>query len=749
MAIRLTSNFMTDFILTLLHSLSQIDNLKAFDDFLTFCLNKQIDSKVLMPEDSTKYELQDLRYWLESRLICFEAEIPFGSAMDVKHFSKLIRDLRDVKWTFDQLQKLVSSFKLATKDISHLHLSQFLNTVLIYNLPPTAFEDILTVLKESKTFREIMQKVNNLAISLQFGEKVKDLNELVDELKTSNPELNYLMELDLEKIEEKILKRHYKNKTNKISNWSQEEIKQWAKNAKKAKEFDNEEAIAVLFQANHLVFRHRLTFTQILCCLIALKKGKMTNKLLQVATGEGKSTIICILAIIHALRGNKVDVITSSPVLAERDAKHKTELYQMFGLNCTDNGDKTVYIKGKKDCYQADVVYGEMSQFQFDYLRDKYSNLGTLGDRKFMIAIIDEVDSMLIDDSSKIARLSSTMAGMDHFQTIYVFIWQYLMSIKERFILLNNQMYFINGKIGFENDKITLQVICDDGYTIGHIPDLTEYVKSVKHNDSPYVQTVNDIEDFLRKQLETYLDYQIENKKIYIPSNFDDFVRNQKSKWVENAVEALNYHENIHYVIQDGEVRPVDFFSTGLVQSSTSWSNGLHQFLQLKHNLKMTSETRTTNFLSNIGFITKYPELYGLSGTLGSKAARNVLKEVYKVELIDIPRKEEKQYLELKPIIAHDQSTWFNEIISHVILEVQKNRGILVICETIAYANRICDLLRQRLGVSSVKLYSMNNMNQERNVEKVLQGQVVVATNLAGRGEYQNFGIVCSFRIRF
>lgn len=172
------------------------------------------------------------------------------------------------------------------------------------------------------------------------------------------------------------------------------------------------------------------------------------------ATGEGKSTIVCVLAIFKALevKGDfsAVDIITSSPVLAERDAKHKESMFKMFGLTCNHNADAaTPYIYGPKECYRANIVYGEVSQFQFDRLRDEYSCLGTLADRnkRRIVAIVDEVDSMLIDDSSKIARLSSAAAGMDHFQPVYFYLWHQLISIKEKFIVFEDKMYLINGKV--------------------------------------------------------------------------------------------------------------------------------------------------------------------------------------------------------------------------------------------------------------------------------------------------------------
>jgi preprotein translocase subunit SecA len=458
--------------------------------------------------------------------------------------------------------------------------------------------------------------------------------------------------------------------------------------------------------------------------------------LLQVATGEGKSTITCILAIINALRGKTVDVITSSPVLAERDAMEKAQLYRFFNLTCTANNDKNTYIKGKKECYDAEVVYGEMAQFQFDILRDNYNQLGTLGNRQFQqVAIIDEVDSLLIDDSSKIARLSTTVPGMDHFQPIYVFLWNRLDSIRRQFIMFGDKMYFLRGKVGFQNDKMIMQYANENG-EIMQIEDLENYIENETdgRGDGNVCILVEDFDEFLREELENHLEEQL--KEVFIPSNFDELVKKQKPKWVNNAIEALNYQENIHYVVdvKSGQVKPVDFNSTGIVQSSTVWSDGLHQFLQLKHNLKMTSETLTTNFLSNLGFVDNYERIFGLSGTLGSQTTRNALKEIYKnVDIVNIPSRREKQFYEFKSAItAEGEEEWLKEVVTNVTLETKKGRGCLVICETIEQANLIHQKLKRR--ICSVKLYTMNGMNQEKEVNNINPGEVIVATNLAGRG---------------
>ena len=184
-------------------------------------------------------------------------------------------------------------------------------------------------------------------------------------------------------------------------------------------------------------------------------------------------------------------------------------------------------------------------------------------------------------------------------------------------------------------------------------------------------------------------------------------------KWVNNAIVAFNYQENTHYIIHEGVIKPVDYNSTGIVQSCTNWSDGLHQFLQIKHKLKMTSETFTTNFLSNMGYFKRYGgNLFGLTGTLGSDKAKEVLSDVYKLDLITVPSLRQKQYLELPTVVAANEPQWLNEICTSAINEGNKERGTLIICETIEHTKIIAEKLREQYRAGAIKLYTMNNMNQ-------------------------------------
>ena len=296
-------------------------------------------------------------------------------------------------------------------------------------------------------------------------------------------------------------------------------------------------------------------------------------------------------------------------------------------------------------------------------------------------------------------------------------------------------MYFLHGKVGFENGQMTMEY-ADDAGEIQKIVDLENYVKNIPNHNNDVCELVDDFEEFLRSQLVKYLDCQIKESGVYIPSNFASFVESQRSKWISTAIEALNYQENVHYIVHGGQIKPVDFNSTGTVQTSTVWSDGLHQFLQLKHNLKLTSETVTTNFLSNPGFIAKYGMVYGLSGTLGTENTKDFLKDVYKVEIFTIPSRREKQFLELKSAMTFTASIemWLQEVTSNLEVEIKKGRGCLVICETIEDANHIYERLKQTSRHGAIKLYTQNGIDQEKDIVAISPGEVIIATNLAGRG---------------
>ena len=278
-------------------------------------------------------------------------------------------------------------------------------------------------------------------------------------------------------------------------------------------------------------------------------------------------------------------------------------------------------------------------------------------------------------------------------------------------VAIDNKVYFLFGKLSHRQEKIVLTYQYDE-QNIEEIPDLKKYLNNTQDISKIGQMIEGDIGEFLKYNLQESLKELIKNDIVKVPKNFAEFVDSQIPKWVDNAFTAFNYQENTHYIVDEGVIKPVDYSSTGIVQCSTNWSDGLHQFLQIKHALKMTSETFTTNFLSNIGYFKRYgSNVFGLTGTLGSERAKEILSRVYKMDLVIIPSQRQKQYLELPSIIAANSDDWLGEIRDTAINEANKGRGTLIICESIEHTKIIEEKLKEKYRCGAIKLYTMNDMN--------------------------------------
>lgn len=751
----LASNMIEKFDLNLneklLNAIKHLDNLRNFEEILNFAFENQIKISDIYVKDTT---ILVLKRSLEIKFL--------GNQIKKANRLRLgiyIDSLLDFNWTFQQLNTMLNTCKLSKSRKNERYFVDILRILVEYKLTPTPENERKILSALEKPIESWLNEINIIVVECTFSEigQVKSTTELLGEFKSSNSSnanvtklvdgnlLSLIESIRSSDLTSHLLKRDSYDWLKCINTWNSDEIRQWATEVKTKVKSDGPawtyeenflvEACSVIKQAIYLDTGYYLTDAQILSCLVLLHTEIDKGRLLQVETGEGKSTIISVLAVIYALRGNNVDIITSSPVLAERDSIEKSKFYNMFELECSHNNDKSIYLTGPKACYKKQIVYGEVSQFQFDTLRTEYAQLNSLAGRQCQVAIVDEVDSMLIDDSSKIARLATFIPGMDQLQIIYHFIWYRLNFIYDNIVTIDNNDYLLCGKRGFDGDKMFLEIADEKGDII-RIPDLKNYISSGR--DISHIGKLisdNDQTDvFIKNQVEVYIRGLI-GKDIRILRCFQGFVDNQIPKWIDSAITAFHYQNRIHYIVQEGLIKPVDFSSTGIVQSSSNWSDGLHQFLQIKHNLKMTSETLTTNFLSNKGYFTRYgSNLFGLTGTLGSDKAKEVLSYVYRVDLAIIPSLRKKQYLPLPSIVAINKNDWLNEICHSAINESNKGRGTLIICETIEHSEVIAEKIRQEYRSSSIKLYTMNNMNQEKNVEIVHSGEIIIATNLAGRG---------------
>ncbi|CAD8090481.1 unnamed protein product [Paramecium sonneborni] len=417
-----------------------------------------------------------------------------------------------------------------------------------------------------------------------------------------------------------------------------------------------------------------------------------TNKgrLAQIYTGEGKTLIVAMLAILICKKKRvNVDIVTSSPVLAIRDAQELAQFYQLFQVSVSHNINGQLNQKQKMyPCYNNQVIYGDPHSFQADILRHEYSELGTMGNRQQGYVIIDEVDSMLIDGNSNKTLLSSPIPGMLDLTKVLRLIWDEICKVEPN--LLTNKKVWIRDK--------------DNNLTV----DLEEYILST-------------------------LDIQLKETLLnYIPKFRLNYINFIKKKWIQNAINAkFHLHENKHYKVDNNNIRIIDYQNTGVVhKDNMQWEKGLHQFIQLKHNLPITPLRISTNYISNVSFFKRYnTNLLGLTGTLGSQVTQKLLSKQYNVDFIFMPPYKKRLLKEETGIATLSEQEWLDEILKAVQQQMNKRRAVLIINQTINDVNRIQSHL-MRYNLNSIKY-----VDDSQNISKEIGPRtIIIATNLAGRG---------------
>lgn len=469
------------------------------------------------------------------------------------------------------------------------------------------------------------------------------------------------------------------------------------------------EILAVFIRTRRLLSHQSLRDVQILALLILLN-AKEKGRIAEIATGEGKTAIIALCAAFYALQGKKVDVLSSSSVLAHRDAKAEAAFYNALGITVADTNDPVngpVYFFGTKACYLADVVYGDVA-FQWDTLRTEYQLAQTRGTRPYDVAIVDEVDSMLIEEGSKLALVGGCQPNMEQLQPLLVALWARLHyeNTTEHFIEQGGRLFWQANK---ESAPIEIhdRIQCLEQILTSHVQAL------ISDKDSP----------------------------ILVPNHLKPFALAQATYWAQSAVMASETIQlNKDYVLSVDDkgnttVAPIDFRNTGVTQLKSAWTNGLHQFLQIKHGLALTPETLTTSFISNRGYLSRYGHhVLGVTGTLGGEDSQSLLTELYLLDLVFVPTFKVKQLQMMPGILAEHEEAWVNAIVESAKEQVAIGRAVLILCET----NLLIDLIEHTLktaGLTKLRRYGRSDLQEQNAPEKPMEsGEIMVATSLGARG---------------
>ena len=687
------------------------------------------------------------------------------------HLSKGINK----KWKLEKIMELIEEgtlISLEEKEINQVLQSITFNLIEDSDENITQIKSILNLNKNEPN--NLICQINKFCVSTLFPPNQLELtiDELLNELKEKNKEKitdNQIKNLkkELKQIEKKL---------KEIKDWKEEDIKKWLSKEKKNKI----EILSILSKGNEIIYNQKPRNIQLISLLLMLNKSPNKGLLSQINTGEGKTTIISILASYKALLGLKVDIICSSITLAEASLKEKQKYYELFNLKSSTTKQND-YEKPNKVrlCYESDIVYGDPSSFEGDILQWEFREKGGRGNRNFDCVIIDEVDSICIDEMFNSTRLVTEFNGYEYLNPVFYLIYFNLMILEQKIIEFKN----VNGfyEVGYVKDEFNLISFQNNIFTFQNVDtkvtynidievnanDLDNYIFRIEDNNNNMKRNliVDGLKKISRETFENIFNFSqtkneiIENcikekvneniLQIKLPKFLKNFVMNNLDDFCESAYYAKNEcFEGINYVISelDGKkkVCPVDYRNTGVVMKRVSWDKGLSQFISIKHCLYVENENLVSNYLSNIIFLNKYMQnknkeinFFGLTGTLGGENSNKILSEVYNSELVIIPPFKKKRFIEYPSKIIKNKDEWYELIIENIYEQaIIKRRAVLVVCPVIIVAKNIKSSLDKLINSTKVKLYTRNDIEMENSsIENSLSpGDVIVATILGGRG---------------
>ena len=498
-----------------------------------------------------------------------------------------------------------------------------------------------------------------------YSEKeVKRVMPIVEKINSLEDEISKLTDEEL------------KNKTNEFKN-----------QLKDGKTLDDllPEAYAVVREASKRVLGMRHFDVQLIGGII-LHQGRIA----EMKTGEGKTLVATLPVYLNALTGRGVHVITVNDYLAKRDSEWMGKLYKFMGLS-VGLVIAGMSPKEKKVAYDCDITYGTNNEFGFDYLRDNmviYKE--QLVQRELAYAIVDEIDSILIDE----ARTPLIISGRAN-------------QSSELYKKANDFVKRLTPKIIVEEDvKDEEQAEDNEKY---------DYIVDLKAKSASLTQKG------IKKAEETF---HLEN--------FNDI---ENSTLVHHVNQALRAHgvmkKDIDYIVKDGEVLIVDEF-TGRIMYGRRYNNGLHQAIEAKEGVKIADESKTLATITFQNYFRMYDKLSGMTGTAMTEEAE--FEEIYNLDVISIPTNKPMIRKDLNDAIYKNEKAKFNAIVQSVKESHEKGQPVLIGTVSIEKSEKLSNILKKE----GIKHEVLNAKYHEKEAEIIAQagkfGAVTIATNMAGRG---------------
>jgi preprotein translocase subunit SecA len=420
---------------------------------------------------------------------------------------------------------------------------------------------------------------------------------------------------------------------------------------------------------------------------IVLHRGEIA----EMRTGEGKTLVATLAVYLNALEGKGVHVVTVNDYLARRDAEWMGQIYRFLGMTVG------VIIPNlsdfqRREAYHSDITYGTNNEFGFDYLRDnmKYSR-DQMVQRAFNYAIVDEVDSILIDE----ARTPLIISGPT-------------------------------------DDKSELYISLD------------RIVKAVSPDDYEYDE--KDKRVLLTEEGTERMERLLEAEGLLVGSNLYDYENTQVVHHLNQALKAnVAFKRDIDYIVKDGKVVIIDPF-TGRMMDGRRWSEGLHQAVEAKEGVDIEPENQTLASITFQNYFRMYPKLSGMTGTAATEAPE--FFDIYKMNVVTIPTHRPVSRIDEDDEFYKNQGDKFAAIAKAIKEKQELGQPVLVGTVSIEKS----ELLSEYLNREGVRHAVLNARHHEQEAHIVAQagriGAVTIATNMAGRGTDIQLGGNIEFRIQ-
>ncbi len=416
------------------------------------------------------------------------------------------------------------------------------------------------------------------------------------------------------------------------------------------------------------------------------------NKIAEMATGEGKTLVATLAAYLNALTGKGVHVITVNDYLARRDSEWMGPIYEYLGLS-VGVIQHDMDAASRRQAYHCDITYGTNNEFGFDYLRDNmviYKE--EMVQRELNFAIVDEVDSILVDE----ARTPLIISGPAEEST-------------EKYYTAETIAKSLKGRRTTEKEEI-----------------------DAKYKGLDLYEGVDYVADEKAQTISLSPEGEIKAAKLFGVDNLHELETMEYRHHVIQALRAKEFFRiDVDYVVKDGEVIIVDEF-TGRMMPGRRWSDGLHQAVESKEGLKIERENQTLATITFQNYFRMYNKLSGMTGTAFTEA--NEFKEIYKLDVAVIPANRELIRTNFSDCIYKTEKEKFSAVVEDIAELYENGRPVLVGTISIDKSEYLSDLLKRR-GISHQVL---NAKYHEMEAQIIAQAgrfkAVTIATNMAGRG---------------